>query len=216
MEDLLTIYARPYDPRYPVVCFDEGGKVLEGHTQGRAPLPPTPENGAAQRVDYSYEPAGSANLFMVVEPLRGWRRVAITERKRGLEVAEQFKQIVDQDFPDAERISVVLDNVKQHHLGVLYERYPPQEASRIAAKLDLHYTPIHGSWLNIAEIEFAVLRKQCLPPLRRIPDPDTLQSEVTAWAEECNTHTRKVRWHFTTPDARIKLMHLYPVPIVIS
>jgi hypothetical protein len=216
MENILALYARPYNLLYPVVCFDEGGKVLEKHTQGRGPLPPTVENGAAQRVDYSYEPAGSANLFMVVEPLRGWRRVAITERKRGLEVAEQLKQIVDEDFPHAERITLVLDNVKTHHLGVLYERYPPDEAARIAAKLDLHYTPIHGSWLNIAEIEFSVLREQCLPPLRRIPDPDTLQAEVNAWADMCNTHTRKVRWHFTTPDARIKLMHLYPVPILIS
>jgi hypothetical protein len=216
MEDVLSIYARPYDPARPVVCFDEGGKVLEEHTQGREPVAPTVESGAVQRVDYSYEPMGSANLFMVSEPLRGWRRVAVTERKRGVDVAEQFKQITDQDYPDAELITLIVDNVKTHHLGVLYERYPPEEARRIAEKLDLHYTPIHGSWLNIAEIEFAVLRKQCLPPLRRIPDAVTLQIELDAWADARNAHTARVDWHFTTPDARIKLKRLYPVPLLIS
>ena len=158
-------------------------------------------------------------MFMVCEPLAGKRRVAngvITQRRTGVDVAEQFKQIVDQDYPDAQRITLVMDNLNTHHLGVLYDRYPPQEARRIAEKLEIHYTPLHGSWLNIAEIEFSVLHKQCLPPKRHIPDIPTLRDEVTAWTQARNAITSSVDWHFTPADARIKLKRLYPVPVVIS
>jgi hypothetical protein len=213
MEDVLSVYARPYDPRYPVVCLDESNKLLEAHTPGHIPLPPTAESGAVQRIDYSYQPRGCANLFMVCEPLRGWRRVAVSEQRRGIDVAEQLRRIVDEDFPEAERIVLVTDNLNVHHAGVLYERYPPEEARRIAEKLEWHYTPKHGSWLNVAEIELSVLHQQCLPRYRRIPDVPTLQYEVSAWEQARNAEAVAVDWQFTTADARIKLKRLYPIII---
>ena len=156
MEDVLAVYARPYDARYPVICADESNKVL--HAETRPPQGPQP--GQPGRVDYSYDPAGTVNLFLFSEPLRGWRRVAVTERRTGLDFAAQLRQLVEEDYPAAERIVLVVDNLNTHHPGVLYEAFAPEQARQIAERLEWHYTPKHGSWLNMAEIELSVLTRQ--------------------------------------------------------
>jgi hypothetical protein len=215
MEDVLSVYERPYDPEYPVVCIDEKSKELQSHTQGRAPLPPrpSPDKAAATdaREDYEYKRGGMANLFMVSEPLRGRRRVEVTQQRTAQDFAHQLQRLVDQDYPDAEKIVLVTDNLNTHTMWSLYEAFPPDEARRVLDKIEWHYTPEHGSWLNMAEIELSVLQQQCL--CRRIGDVTTLQREVDAWSEERNSQRCAIKWQFTTKDARIKLRSLYPHPL---
>jgi hypothetical protein len=204
MEDLLAVYTRPYDARRPLVCLDEMPEQLLADTRPALPMQP----GKPERVDYEYERRGTANLFMVCEPLAGRRWVAVTDRRTAVDWAQQIKELVDGRYPDAERIVLVLDNLNTHSPGSLYDAFPPAEAKRLADRLELHYTPKHGSWLNIAEIELSVLSRQCLD--RRIPDKPTLQAEVTAWQDRRNTTGGGVDWRFTTADARITLKRLYP------
>ncbi len=204
MEDVLELYHEPYDPLRPVVCFDEGTKQLLGET--RTPLPMRP--GERQRYDYEYERHGTCNLFMFGEPLRGWRHIDVTEHRTMIEYAHCMKELADVWYPEAECIRVVQDNLSTHKPAALYEAFPPEEAWRILKRLEFHYTPKHGSWLNIAEIELNVLSSQCLD--RRIGDKDTLTSEVAAWETHRNQYAATVNWQFTTQDARIKLKKLYP------
>ena len=204
MEDVLEVYTRPYDSRFPQVCMDEVSKQLLRDT--REPLPMQP--GKPQRQDYEYERGGVANLFLFSEPLAGKRWVNVTQRRTKLDWAEQIRQLVDERHPDAERIVLVMDNLNTHSPASLYEAFPPAEAKRLADKLEIHYTPKHGSWLNMAEIELSVLSRQCLD--RRVPDFETLQAEVAAWQQRRNNEGCKIDWRFTTDDARIKLKRLYP------
>jgi len=204
MEDVLTLYHEPYDPLYPMVCFDETSKQLIQET--RLPLPAEP--GQVQRYDYEYERNGVRNLFLFLEPLAGWRHVQVTQRRTKKDWACCMKQLVDEFYPDALRIRVVLDNLNTHNPAALYEVFEPAEARRLLDKLEFHYTPKHGSWLNMAEIKLSVLTRQCLD--RRIPDATTLCQEVDAWETERNIKATKVNWRFTTQDARIKLKRLYP------
>ena len=203
MEDVLEVYTRPYDPKRPQVCLDEASTQLLADT--RPPRPAKP--GKPARHDNEYERNGTANLFLVTEPLGGWRHVEVTDRRTKLDWARVIKDLVDVRYPDAERIVLVLDNLNTHSPGSLYEAFPPVEAKRLADKLELHYTPKHGSWLNIAELELSILSRQCLD--RRIPDKATLTAEVAAWQERRNAAGGTVDWRFTTEDARIKLKHLY-------
>ncbi len=204
MEDVLDVYARPCDPRRPQVCLDEGGKQLIGDV--RPPLPVRP--GTPQREDYEYERQGMANLFMVFEPLAGGRHVEVTERKTNQDFARLIQRLVDQWYPDAEKIVLVLDNLSTHGPAALYETFAPAEARRLVEKLEIHYTPKHGSWLNVAEMELSVLARQCLD--RRIPDLEVLRREVAAWVATRNAAVVTVDWQYTTADARIKLKRLYP------
>jgi transposase len=204
MEDILGVYTRPYDPLRPLVCLDEVSKQLIGET--RSPRPAGP--GKPVRYDYEYERRGTANLFLWCEPLRGQRHVTVTERRTKIDWAQVIKDLIDVHYPEAERIVLVLDNLNTHTPGSLYEAFPPAEAKRLADKLEIHYTPKHGSWLNMAELELSVLARQCLD--RRIPDRATLEREVAAWEVERNRPGGRVDWRFTTEDARIKLTRLYP------
>ena len=204
MEDVLDVYCLGYDPRWPQVCMDEQSRQLIKET--RTPLAAVP--GKPQREDYEYERNGTANLFMFVEPLTGWRQVTVTERRTAVEWAHQSRDLVDVHYPQAERIRLVMDNLNTHQVASLYEAFAPAEAHRIAQRLEIHHTPKHGSWLNMAEIELSALTQQCLD--RRIPDIDTLRRETTVWATERNARQKGVDWRFTTPDARIKLKRLYP------
>ena len=204
MEDVLDVYERPSDARFPVVCMDETSKQLIGETR----TPVTMQPGQPQRYDYEYVRNGVANLFLFVEPLRGWRHVEVTERRTRQEWATAMRWLLDEVYPDAERVVVVLDNLNTHVGGSLYETFPPEEAHRLLERLELHYTPKHGSWLNMAEIEFSVLGRQCLD--RRIPDTETLVREVAAWETDRNHRHTTISWRFTTADARIKLRRLYP------
>lgn len=205
MEDVLEVYKRPYDPTQPVVCMDEISKQLVSET--RQPLPAQP--GQVQRYDYEYRREGVCNLFMFFEPLRGWRHLKVTQRRTRRDWAWAMKELVDVYYPDAQCITVVLDNLNTHTGASLYETFEPAEARRIWQRPDLHYTPKHGSWLNMAEIELSVFARQCLN--RRIPDQDTLRHEVAALQAERNRSLSAVNWRFTTADARIKLKKLYPV-----
>jgi hypothetical protein len=204
MEDVLDLYAEPYDPARPSVCFDETSKQLIAET--RLPLPMEP--GKPERVDYEYERKGTANLFLVTEPLSGWRHVDVTDRRTKHDFAQQMRDLVDRHFPDADRIRVVLDNLNTHTPASLYEAFSPDEARRILRKLEFHYTPVHGSWLNMAELEFSLLSRQCLG--RRIGDRDTLVTEVAAWEAARNKQHATIHWQFTVHDARRKLHRLYP------
>lgn len=204
MEDVLSVYTRPYDPRRPQVCFDEMPKQLLAHT--REPLLAAP--GQPRREDYEYERRGTANLFLWYEPLAGRRHVAVTERRTMLDWAHCIKDLVDVHYPNAERIVLVLDNLNTHTPASLYAAFEPAEAKRIADKLEIHYTPKHGSWLNVAEIELAILSTQCVG--QRIETIELLTEEVAAWEEARNAAGTGVDWRFTTEDARIKLKHLYP------
>ena len=206
MEDVLDVYTRPEDPRRPLICLDETSKQLL--RDARAPLPPQP--GQPARVDYEYEREGVVNLFLACAPLEGQRWVAVTDRRTRVDWAHQIKELVDVRYPDAECIVLVQDNLNTHTPASLYEAFPPAEAQRLAAKLELHYTPKHGSWLNIAEIELSVLGRQCLD--RRVPEAAILKSEVAAWQARRNAAGGTVDWRFTTADARIKLKRLYPSP----
>ncbi len=204
MEDVLSVYKRPYDPLFPVVCMDESCKQLVGEVAQPIPMAP----GHPVLVDDEYVRKGVAQIFMAVEPLAGVRNVEITERRTKKDWAAFTRNLVDEQYPDAERIILVLDNLNTHNIGALYEAFPPEEAHRIAQRLELHYTPKHGSWLNIAEIELSVYKRQCLP--ERIPDIEIMREMTTAWNEHRNTSQSKVDWQFTTEDARIKLRRLYP------
>ena len=204
MEDVLAVYTRPYDPRRPLVCFDETSKQLLRDV--RAAQPPAP--GRLARVDSEYEREGVVNLFLGCEPLAGRRWVDVTAQRTRRDWALQIQQLVDVRYPDAERIVLVMDQLNVHTPGALYDVFSPAEAKRLAEKLEIHYTPKHGSWLNIAEIELSVLSRQCLD--RRVPDAATLAREVHAWQERRNAAARPVDWRFTTADARIKLKRLYP------
>lgn len=205
MEDVLSVYTRPYDPRYPQVCLDEIPKQLLRQT--RPPLPMQP--GQPARQDYEYERGGVVNVFLVCEPLTGRRWVEVTDRRTKADWARQIKILVDERYPDAERIVLVQDNLNTHTPAALYECFPPAEAKRLADKLELHYTPKHGSWLNMAEIELSVLSRQCLD--RRVPDFAALAAEVAAWQARRDAEAGAIQWRFTTADARIKLKRLYPL-----
>src|SRR5437764_5712477 len=204
MEDVLDVYCRPYDPRCPQVCMDETSKQLLGETRPPEPVIP----GHPAHIDHEYERLGTANLFLFCEPLRGWRQVQVTDRRTKVEWALAIRELVDVHYPDAERIVLVMDNLNTHTPASLYEAFEPAEAKRLADKLEIHPTPKHGSWLNIAEIELSVLARQCVD--RRIDSRARLTQEVTAWETARNASLRGVDWRFTTEDARIKLKRLYP------
>jgi hypothetical protein len=204
MEDVLEVCLRPSDPARPLVCMDEASKQLVKET--RRPQPAQP--GQPARYDVEYERAGVRNLFLAVAPLEGWRTVAVTEHRTRTDWAAFMRTIADTRFPTAERIVVLQDNLNTHGPASLYEAYPPAEARRLTERFEFHYTPKHGSWLNMAEIELSVLARQCLD--RRIPDATTLEAEVAAWVSRRNELGATIDWQFTTADARIKLKHLYP------
>jgi hypothetical protein len=204
MEDVLEVYQRPHDPKHPLVCFDETSKQLIIET--RKPIAVKP--GQPARHDYEYERNGVVNLFMMFAPLEGWRRVKVTDRRAAVEYAHVLKELSDTHFPAADKIVLVQDNLSTHTTASLYEAFPAAEARRLVERFEWHYTPKHGSWLDMAESELAVLSTQCLE--RRIPDKPTLISEVEAWQQRRNTHHAKAEWQFTTADARVKLTRLYP------
>ena len=203
MEDVLEVYQRPHDLQRPVVCFDEQSRQLTKETRRVVPAAP----GRSARVDYEYERNGTANLFMIFEPLAGKRRVKVTDRRTALDFAEVIRELVD-SYPMAEKIVLVMDNLNTHKMASLYEAFVPDEARRLIERLEVHYTPKHGSWLNMAETELSVMTKQCLR--RRIPDKPTLVDEVAAWESSRNTARCRIDWRFTTTNARIKLKRLYP------
>ena len=204
MEATLEIYKKPYDPLRPVVCMNESSK--QQIQEVRNPI--LPQAGQVERYDTEYERNGVSNLFMFFEPLAGWRHVAVTDQRTAEDWAQQIRQLVDQHYPLAEKITLVMDNLNTHVGASLYKAFPPQEARRLLEKLELHYTPKHGSWLNMAEIELSILSRQCLDG--RIPDQKTLKREVRAWQKKRNEHPSPMNWRFTTEDARIKLKRLYP------
>jgi len=204
MEDVLSVYARSYDPRRPVVCMDEKPYQLLDHA--RAPLPARPGDDACE--DSEYIRCGTCSIFVWVEPLAGWRRVEALQRRTRIDWAAQVKAMLTVDYPDAEAVVLVMDNLNTHGIASLYEAFDPAEAFALAQRLEIHHTPKHGSWLNIAEIELSALTRQCLD--RRISNLDFLNTELAAWQRATNADQRQVDWQFTTEDARIKLRHLYP------
>lgn len=204
MEDVVGVYHRPYDPSRPVVCLDETSRQLLG--DARDPLPARP--GRPERSDPEYVRGGVANLFLVTEPLRGWRQVRLSDRRTRLDWADCIKELIDVHFPHAAQIVLVLDQLNTHSPASLYDAFPPAEAKRLAARLEIHYPPKHGSWLNMAEIELSVLQRQCLH--RRLGDRAIMEREVAAWVVGRNAATAAIDWRFTTADARIKLKRLYP------
>lgn len=204
MEDVLDVYKRPMDPQRPLVCMDECSRQLIGEV--RAPSPAKP--GKPARRDFEYVRNGTCHLFVFCAPLLGWRRMAVTERRTRRDWAEQVRRLVEDDFPDAEKIVLVMDNLNTHGPASLYERYDPTTAKRVWDKLEIHYTPKHGSWLNMAEIELSVLQRQGLSD--RMADLEQMRREVSAWARRRNAEVRRIDWQFTTEDARIKLKRLYP------
>ena len=204
MEDVLDVYQRPYDPKRPVVNMDEHSVQLVKET--RTPEPTHP--GKPKRYDYEYERNGTAVNFLFTEPLVGWRKVNVRERKTAVDWAHEIEELLETDYPEAETIVLVCDNLNTHTAAALYEAFAPEKARRLAKRLEFHYTPKHGSWLNVAEIELSVLSNQCLRG--RIPDLQTLRKQTAAWAGDRNQKSRAVNWRFTTDDARIKLRKLYP------
>lgn len=204
MEDVLEVYHRAYDETRPLVCLDEASKQLVG--ESIEPIPAQP--GQPERFDYEDVRNGTANLFMISEPLLGWRAVHVTERRTAVDFAEVVRWLVEEVHEEAEKVVLVMDNLNTHKLASLYEAFPPERARRIAEKLEIHHTPKHGSWLNVAEIELSVLSRQCLD--RRIETKEELEREVAAWEEGRNERGVEVRWRFTTADARVKLRRLYP------
>jgi hypothetical protein len=204
MEDVLEVYKRPYDPKRPVVCMDEKPKPLVKQT--REPI--ACRRGQPQRFDYEYERNGTANVFLFAEPLRGWRRVEVTEHRTRSDWAQQVRQLIDVDYKKARTVTLVMDNLNTHGPASLYEAFEPQEARRLIEKLEIVHTPKHGSWLNVAEVELAVLEKQSIGG--RVPDAMALQERAKSWEQDRNAAKAKVNWHFTAADARIKLRRLYP------
>ena len=207
MEDVLDLYHEPYDENRPVICFDESSKALRGHE--RDPLPAQP--GAVARVDHRYKRNGKHRLHISTEPLTGWVTVEITEKRRTVEWVDRMVELADDHYPDAECIRVVMDQLNTHKPAGFYQFFPPDQAQAYLDRFEFHYTPKRGSWLNMAEIEIGVLKRQCLD--RRIHHAATLQTEVAAWQEHRNATNRPIDWQFTTDDARIKLRQLYPVEI---
>jgi len=204
MENVLDVYQQPHDARRPLICMDESSK--QQVKEVRMPIPMKPRQ--PEKFDSEYERNGVSALFMFFAPLEGWRHVEVTDTRTAFDWAHQIKQLVDVHYPEAEVIQLVMDNLNTHTPASLYKAFPPEEARRIANKLEIHYTPKHGSWLNMAEIELSVLSRQCLE--RRIEDQESLRSEVLAWASRRNSAKSKMEWRFTTKDARIKLAKLYP------
>ena len=204
MEDVLDLYERPYDPARPVVCMDEQPTQLIEET--RVPIPSEP--GHVARYDYEYRRNGTANHFMYCQPLANWRRVSVCERKTSKDWAHETARLLDEDFPGAEKVVLICDNLNTHEIGSFYEAFPPEQARKYVERLEIHYTPKHGSWLNAAEIELSILTKQCLD--RRIPNLETLRCEIDAWQRKRNTSRKGVNWQFTTSDARTRLKRLYP------
>jgi hypothetical protein len=204
METVLNVYHRPYAPNFPVICMDETSKQLVAET--RRPLPPLP--GQPERYDYEYERHGTANIFLFTEPLGGWRRVVVTDRRTKVDWALQVRELLDVDYPGATRVTLVSDNLNTHTAASLYEAFDPAQARRLLERLEFVYTPKHGSWLNIAEIELNVLSRQCF--CQEIGDQGKLTQEVAAWQADRNASQTGVDWQFATPDARIKLKRLYP------
>ncbi len=205
MEEVLDLYEEPYDPPLPVVCFDE--RPCQLLAEVRDPLPIAP--GRAGRFDSHYERRGMAFVLMAFEPLSGWRKVELTERRRGREFAGMVRGLLEEDYPRAQRIRLVCDNLSTHSPAAFYESFPPEVARSLTKRIEFVYTPVHGSWLNMVEIEISVLVRQCLGR-RRLPDIETLRREVEAWCGERNRLGASVEWRFTTEDARIKLRSLYP------
>jgi len=204
MEDVLDVYARPRDPALPVVCMDEKPYQLLGHA--RDPIPAAP--GHDRKEDSEYVRHGTCSIFVWVEPLAGRRRVVARRQRTRVDWAHEVAHMLTVDYPDAERVLLVMDNLNTHTIGSLYEAFEPARARALAQRLEIHYTPKHGSWLNIAEIELSALTRQCLD--RRIDDIDILNAELAAWQSVVNSDQRQVQWHFTTSDARTRLRHLYP------
>jgi hypothetical protein len=204
MEEVLDVYHRPFDPKRPLVCLDEASKQLIGEVAKPVPAEP----GRPERIDYEYTRHGTANLFLISEPLAGWRHVEVTERRTAKDLAEVVRWLVEEVHPDAEKVVLVMDNLNTHKLASLYEALEPERARRIAERLEIHHTPKHGSWLNMAEIELSVLARQCLD--RRIGTRGELRREVAAWEGQRNEKGFVIQWQFTTADARIKLRRLYP------
>lgn len=204
MEDVLEVYRLPHDPRFPVVCMDESSKQMIGEVN--APIPAAPGHGRI--IDHEYVRNGVAMLLVEVEPLTGRRHVEVSERRTRQDWARFIKGMLDERYPMANKVRLVVDNLNIHSIASLYETFPPAEARRLAEKLEIHYTPKHGSWLNIAEIELSALSRQCLD--RRIPDITAMRREVAAWQRHRNQRGAPINWRFTTEDARIKLIHLYP------
>lgn len=204
MEDVLEVYRLPHDPRFPVVCMDESSKQMVGEVN--APIPAAPGHGRI--IDHEYVRNGVAMLLVEVEPLTGRRHVEVSERRTRQDWARFIKGMLDERYPMANKVRLVVDNLNIHSIASLYETFPPAEARRLAEKLEIHYTPKHGSWLNIAEIELSALSRQCLD--RRIPDITAMRREVAAWQRHRNQRGAPINWRFTTEDARIKLIHLYP------
>ena len=204
MEDVLDLYSEPYDPQRPVVCFDETSTQLLA--DARDPLPAEP--GQPRREDYEYVRGGTRNLFLFIEPLAGWRHLEVTERRTAEDFAHQMRWLVDEAYPDIPVVRLVLDNLNTHRMASLYQTFPAEEARRIAKRLEFHYTPKHGSWLNMAEIEFSVFSRSCLG--QRLPDEESLWREVRALAQERNQAQARINWRFGIQDARTKLHRLYP------
>ncbi len=204
MEEVLDLYEEPYDPERPVVCFDERPCQLLAEVRGPLPVEP----GRPERRDHEYERGGTVHVSMAFEPLTGWRRTSVTERRRGREFAEEVRRLVEEDYPQAERVRLVLDNLSTHTAAALYGAFAPEVARRLARRVEFVHTPVHGSWLNMVEVEISVLVRQCLR--RRIPDIETLGREVGAWCEARNLSKASVEWRFTAEDARTKLRKLYP------
>jgi hypothetical protein len=207
MEDVLEVYERPYDPKRPLVCVDESSKTLHDTPRGRLPM----VKGQPAREDYEYKRNGSANIFMAVEPLIGKRKTFVTDQRTKQDFAELLRFLSDDEHPDAEKIVLVTDNLNTHSPACLYERFEPAQARRLAQRFEWHYTPEHGSWLNMAEIELSILSRQCTK--RRIPDKPTLTREVAVWEKERNNLKVQINWQFKSDHARIKLRRLYPVTL---
>jgi hypothetical protein len=204
MEDVLELYQQPYNPKHPVLCMDEQPVQLVKET--RIPLPAKP--GQPESVDYEYERNGTANIFLFTEPLAGWRKAVVTERRTAVDWATEIQRLLTEDYADSETVVLVCDHLNIHKLASLYQAFPPATARLLVERLEIHHTPKHGSWLNIAENELSALTRQCLN--RRIPDRQTLEQETTAWYSERNQLQKSVDWQFTTTDARIRLKRLYP------
>jgi hypothetical protein len=204
MEDVLDVYERPNDPKRPVICFDEQPKQLIG--EERIPIPASP--GQVERYDYQYKRLGTVDNFMFFRPLGNWRRVSVRDRKTQLDFAEEIAKLLDEDFPDADVVVLIMDNFSTHKIGALYERFPAERARAYVKRLEIHYTPKHGSWTNAAEIELSVLETQCLD--RRFESREEYEREVQAWVNARNASEKGCDWQFNTDDARIKLKRLYP------